>query len=166
MKNAHDFESTRAYVIYHLESSINRKRKISLLQYELDHAAQVTPNEMIDAMNYSRDDCDDHTKIRASNSSYYIAANYQRKANAINESVIEEILSELEELEQIQNRLEFYLSLLGQREQAVLRMRYLEGLHTIAIAKKFDVTYRTIDRVKRRAIDALVEMYECAHLGV
>lgn len=163
MENTHDFERTHAYVIHCLESSSDRKRRIALLRYELDHAAQIAPHEMIDAMNFSRSDCDDRPKVRTSNNSYYIAANYKEKANTINESVIEEISIELEQLEQIQDRLEFYLSLLGQREQDVLRMRYLEGLPTVTIAKKFDVTDRTIDRIKKRAIETLVEMYEVAH---
>lgn len=163
MKTAHEFESTHAYVIHCLESSIDRKRRIALLRYELEHPAQISPREMIDVMNYSRGDCDDRTKVRTSNNSYYIAANYKENAKAVNESIIEEILGQLVELEQVQNRLEYYLSLLNWRERDILQMRFLEGWHIIAIAKKFDVTDRTIDRIKKRAIETLVEMYEVAH---
>ena len=59
--------------------------------------------------------------------------------------------------------MEYYLSLLNWRERDILQMRFLEGWHIIAIAKKFDVTDRTIDRIKKRAIETLVEMYEVAH---
>ena len=41
---------TRAYVVNLLETSQERKRKIALLHYELEHPAHTSETEMIGAM--------------------------------------------------------------------------------------------------------------------
>ena len=40
----------RDHVVYLLESSQERKRKIALLHYELEHSAHTSEDEMISAM--------------------------------------------------------------------------------------------------------------------
>lgn len=56
MEKAPGFESAKALVVQYLEAYNDRARKIALLRYELGHVAQVSPNEMIDAMSFSLGD--------------------------------------------------------------------------------------------------------------
>ena len=56
MEKAPGFESAKALVVQYLETYNDRARKIALLRYELGHVAQVSPNEMIDAMSFSHGD--------------------------------------------------------------------------------------------------------------
>lgn len=166
MKNRPEPGTPRAYVVDCLESYATRSRKISVLRYELEHCAHITPEEMIDVMNYSRSNNIDRTKIRTSNNSCSIALNYKEAAQRINNEVVEEISNQLTELEQVQSRLDYYISLLDERGQNVLRMHYLEGSTLAAIAQKLFLTERTIERSKKRAIEELAEMYELAYTGI
>lgn len=138
-------EAFRAYIVDCLESWSTRNRKISVLRYELEHCAHVTPEEMIDAMNYSRGDDVDRAKIRTSNDPRYIAPSYREKVTKINDEMIAEISGQLSELEREQGRLDHYISLLNERGKIILKMYYLEGLTLTAIAQKL---YLLIGRLK------------------
>ena len=156
----------RAYIVDCLENWSIRNRKISVLRYELEHSAHVTPEEMIDVMNYSRGNDVNRAKIRTSNNPCYIAPSYREKAKKINDEIMEEISGQLAELELEQGRLDHYISLLNERGQIILKMHYLEGATLISIARKLYLTERTIERSKKRAIDELAEMYAFAQFEV
>ena len=159
-------EAFRAYIVDCLESWSTRNRKISVLRYELEHCAHVTPEEMIDAMNYSRGDDVDRAKIRTSNDPRYIAPSYREKVTKINDEMIAEISGQLSELEREQGRLDHYISLHNERGKIILKMYYLEGLTLTAIAQKLYLADRTIERGKKQAIDELTEMYAFAQIGI
>ena len=165
MEKATGFESAKALVVQYLEAYNDRARKIALLRYELGHVAQVSPNEMIDAMSFSHGDFSCMTP-HTTKGTYYIASNYKEKTKTINESVIKEITGQLEELEQIQSRLGYYLSLLEEKEQLILRMHYLEGLPMVTVFEKLNMCHRTAYKVKKRGIETLAEMYEFTRFGV
>ena len=40
-----------------------------------------------------------------------------------------------------------------------MRLIYIEKLSTKEVAERYGLTYRTIDRIKRDAVEALAEMY-------
>ena len=164
MEKTPGFESAKALVVQYLETYNDRARKIALLRYELGHVAQVSPNEMIDAMSFSLGDFGCMTP-HPTKGTYYIASNYKEKTKTINESIIKEITGQLEELEQIQSRLGYYLSLLEEKEQLILRMHYLEGLPMVTIIEKLNMCHRTAYKVKKRGIETLAEMYEFTRFG-
>lgn len=151
----------RTYVIDLLESSPERKRKIALLHYELDHAAQASTDEMIEAMALGHGDGSGSgfSDGRISDKTFYIALNYQSRVGKLNGDTKKEIVLQLVELEREQERLEYYISLLSVRQAEVLRFGYFERLPWEEVASKVGVAPRTVRKIRDRAIEELAEMY-------
>lgn len=63
------------------------------------------------------------------------------------------------QLERQQKRLVYYVGLLEKRQADIVRFIYMEGLSTKAVADRYALTYRTIDRIKSAAVKNLAEMY-------
>ena len=147
------------YVIDLLETYRDRERKINILHYNMEHPAKVDGTEQIEAMNYGRNDSAGHTKGHISNKTLYIALNYEEQAAKANAEMLSEIADELFELERQQKRLVDYVGLLEKRQADIVRFIYMEGLSTKAVADRYALTYRTIDRIKSAAVKNLAEMY-------
>ena len=115
---------TRAYVVNLLETSQERKRKIALLHYELEHPAHTSETEMIGAMALGHGaGGSSHTEGHISDKTLYIALNYQDRAKAIQF---------------------FYEKELTQGE----------------VEKLMGLSAKTVRKLKKEALDALVVMYE------
>ena len=69
------------------------------------------------------------------------------------------IAKELFALECEQRRLTYFIGLLDKRQAEVIRLVFVDGIPTKEVAASFGLTYRTIDRIKRTAIENLAEMY-------
>jgi hypothetical protein len=152
---------TRTYVINLLETYQERKRKIALLHYELEHPAHTSEDEMIGAMALGHGTGgSSHTEGHISDKTLYIALNYQSKIDKMNADIKEEIVVQLVELEQKQARLEYYTSLLEKRQALVIRLAYFERLPWDEVAKNASVAVRTIHKIKNQALDQLAEMYQ------
>lgn len=147
------------YVLNLLDTYQDRERKIAVLRYELAHPARVTETEQIEAMSYGRGDGLGHTKGRVSNKTLYIALNYEEQAERMNAEATYEIADELFELEQKQKKLMYYIALLEKRQADVVRLVYLDKVPTGDVAEQYGLTYRTIDRIKKAAVESLAEMY-------
>lgn len=52
-----------------------------------------------------------------------------------------------------------FIGLLDKRQAEVIRLVFVDGIPTKEVAASFGLTYRTIDRIKRTAIENLAEMY-------
>lgn len=149
----------RMRVINLLETCPERRRQISLLHYELENPARLSDTEMIGAMALGRSEGGSHVKGHVSDKTLYIALNYQSGADKINADVKEEIVVQLVELEQEQKRLEYYISLLDERQVTVLQLIYFQKLPLEEIASQIGVVLRTVRKIKDRAIDELTQMY-------
>lgn len=147
------------FVLNLLDTYQDRERKIAVLRYELAHPAKLTETEQIEAMAYGRGDGLGHTKGRVSNKTLYIALNYEEQAERMNAEASNEIADELFELEQQQKKLMYYIALLEKRQAEVIQLVFFEKVPTKEVAERYDLTYRTIDRIKKAAIESLVEMY-------
>lgn len=152
------------YVINLLETSRERKRKIALLHYELEHPAHTTEAEMISAMALGHSDGSNgrHTDSYISDKTLYIALNYQERADKLNAGIKEEIVAQLVELEQKQNRLNYYITLLNKRQADIIRLIFFDGYAQNEVARKLAIVSRTVRRIKEEAIDKLVDMYSFA----
>lgn len=153
-------EDTRTYVITLLESSQERERKIALLHFELDNAAQASRNEMLEAMALGHGTGGGHTEGHISDKTLYIALNYQNKADKLNADSKEEIVTELVKLEAEQERLDYYLLLLEERQAEVLRLTYFKKLPQDRVAKAMGLSVRTVQTLKSKALSALTGMYQ------
>lgn len=142
-----------------LETYNERERKIAVLRYNLMHPIRVDPIEQIEAMNFGHGDGLGHNAGHISNKTLYIALNYEEQADRMNAEAAQEIANELFALECEQKRLNYFIGLLDERQAEVIRLVFIEGIPTKEVAVHFSLTYRTIDRIKRAAIESLAEMY-------
>lgn len=154
----------RIHVVNLLESSQERKRKIALLHYELEHPARTSESELISAMALGHGDGSSggFPDGRISDKTFYIALNYQNRASKLNADTKKEIVLQLVELEQVQERLEYCVSLLEKRQALVIRLAYFEGYSQNEVANKLSIVPRTVRRIQSEAVDKLVEMYAFA----
>lgn len=85
------------YVVSLLETSLERKRKIALLHYELEHPAYTSETEMITtmALGHGNGSNNGHTDGRISDKTLYIALNYQNRADKLNADTKEEIVMQI-----------------------------------------------------------------------
>lgn len=150
----------KSHVIHLLETYPERKRKIAVLRYELVHPAQTLPDELIEAMALVHENGTNHSGGHISDKTMYIALNYQEKVDKMNAHVTDEIASELVELEQVQNRLEQYISLLEPKQAEVIQLLYIERMTQKGVEKAFGYSVKTIRKLRNEALEALSEMYE------
>lgn len=149
----------KKYVVHLLDTYHKRARQIAVLRYEISHPVKISEDEMIDALQFARQDCPGRTEGHISNKTPCIALNYQEKAGRLNAEILGEISAELLALEQEQARLEYYISLLEPRQEQVLRRTCFEKATQEAVAGELGVTVRRIQDIKTRAISELAEMY-------
>ena len=147
------------YVLSLLESYNERERKIAVLRYNLEHPTTVSRTEQIEAMNFRHGDSLGHSAGHISNKTLYIALNYEEQPERMNAESAHEIAKELFALECEQRRLTYFIGLLDKRQAEVIRLVFVDGIPTKEVAASFGLTYRTIDRIKRTAIENLAEMY-------
>lgn len=149
----------KKYVKELLETYHDRERMIAVLRYELEHPGKISGAEQIEAMTYGHGDGIGGTKGHISNKTLYIALNYEEQTERLNATATKEIAEELFDLEQRQKKLLYYIALLGKRQADVLRLIYIEKLSTKEVVERYGLTYRTIDRIKKEAVESLAEMY-------
>lgn len=150
----------KAHVLHLLETYPKRKRQISLLHYEMQHGARISPEEMINGMSLGHgDSMGGIGKGHVSDKTLYIALNYQERMERMNTEAANEIAQRLLELEAEQDRIRYYISLLETREAEVLRSFYIESISWDEIALKIGVALRTVHKIKNRAVAHLTELY-------
>lgn len=154
--------SMKAHILNLLETYHERERNIALLHYELEHPARASEAEMISAMalGHGTGNNGGHVDGHISDKTLYIALNYQSKVDKVNADTKEEIVVQLVELEQEQKRLEYYVSLLCEREAMVIRLIYFKELPLEEVASQVSVALRTVRKIRDRAIDELIEMFD------
>lgn len=151
---------SRSKVISLLESFHEREQKISLLKYELINFPRASPGEVIDGMGLGHScELSPHSGY-ISNKTLFIALNYQDRAEQINGETLKDILEELGEVENIQNRLTYYVSILAPQQKKVIQRFYFEDRGWEEIAKEVKVALRTVHKIKNKALDKLAEFYD------
>lgn len=154
-------DGMKAHVIDLLKSCPERRRKIALLHYELEHSAYVSEEEMISAMALGHGgETDGRSEGHISDKTLYIALNYQSMADRANADTKEEIAMQLVELEQEQNRLDYYISLLDERQMRVLNLLCVRQYPQGEVEKMMGLSAKTVRKLKNNALDTLTGMYE------
>ena len=158
-------------VLERLESYRKKEQQIELLRYELQHAKQVSPTELIEAMTFQTRDAD------ASQTDLYpkdvpgIALSYQHIAAQLNEEAVGELINRytaggkravLLAVGDDRDRLLHYIGLLDKRQQDVVRKHYFEQQSWSEIAASMDLTPRTVQRTRQQALDELANLYAFA----
>lgn len=150
---------TKKEVEEKLERCQEMEREIAILQFELKHPAIVSEAEMRQAMSFARGEGTGKAIGHISDKTMYIALNYRQAAERLNREAVSGVSSRLLQLEQEVSRLKYYISLLEPRQSQVLRDFYFERRTNEEIAKGMNLAHRTVQALKRRAVDALTEMY-------
>jgi len=149
----------REYVVDLLKTYPEREWKIALLHYELEHAAHTSGDEMIQAMALGHRDGGGPSDGHISDKTLYIALNYQNKADKLNADLRTEITLQLVTLEQEQRRLNYYVSLLEDRQAAAIRLFYFKGYSQNEVAQELAIVPRTVRRIRDEAVEKLIELY-------
>ena len=143
----------------------NIMRKISVLRYELEHPVSVTPEDMLDVMNYAHGEGTGSSGGNISNKTLYIAMNYKYAADQAKVETVDQILNRLLPLEQKIKRIDYYLGLLSKDEEAAVRRFYIEKQRATDIAEALNTTVWSVRRLRDRAIEKLAEMISFAEGG-
>ena len=149
----------KKHVTMLLDTYHKRARQIAILRYELSNPAKITEDEMIDTMQFARQEEGGRPEGHISNKTLYIALNYREQAELLNAETLSEISAELMELVQEQARLEYYISLLEPRQERVLRLTCFDKIAQESVAEGLGVTVRRVQDIKAQAIGELAEMY-------
>jgi len=158
-------EENKKYVQHLLEEYRMNVRKIAQLRYELEHPALVSPAEIIEAMTFTKGSGEGARPVGCvSDKTLYIAMNYQETATNLNNESCGEIVSMLIPLEREVDRLEHYIQLLPEPQAALLRRHFFDGVGWNELCDEMRLSPKTLRKLREKAVDALVEMYEFARV--
>lgn len=149
----------KKYVLDLLNHYHDTERRITMLRYELEHPAFVTGEEMIDALTFRHGEREGSSGGNVSDKTMYTAISYEDKVVSANAEIRDEIVRQLTLLEQKQARLRYYIGLLEETEAEILRLTYIDMRPKEWIAKRLEISPRTYDRRKARAVNDLCDMY-------
>jgi predicted DNA-binding protein YlxM (UPF0122 family) len=88
-----------------------------------------------------------------------IAMRYEGIAESMNTDTIMQIERELRELEAEIERLEHYVSILPERQRAIIRRHYFDGLAWYELESELLMTKRSLFNHRNAALDELTSMY-------
>ena len=145
-----------------LETVLEREQKIAVLRYELAHPISISPDAMIEAMSLTHNNSTGRLSSHVSDKTAYIALNYQEKTDKVHADTVNEIAMDLFKLEQVQNRLKHYISLLEPRQAEVIQLLYIGRLTQKEVERALRLSAKTIRKLRNEAVDNLTEMYKCA----
>lgn len=150
----------RDYVVGLLESYRFDVRKRDLLRFELAHSRDISDAEVLETMALAKGDSIGTSSGYISDKTFYIAVNYQEKAERLNQEKATSISEELVPLEQKLSRLEYCVGQLLQSQAAVIRSLYFEKKDLKSLALEMHISERTVQRHRDSAVSELVSMYE------
>lgn len=150
----------KSYVICLLETYRSDARKRDLLRFELAHSRDITDTEVLETMALAKGDSVGPSGGYISDKTFYIAVNYQEKAERLNKEKATSISEELVPLEQKLSRLEYCVGQLLPNQAAVIRSLYFEKKDLKSLALEMHISERTVQRHRDCAVSELVSMYE------
>ncbi len=140
---------TREDVIALLKTYPQLKKKINLLEYERQHPAQVSSQEVISGLALAHPISEGPGAAgHISNKTMQIALNFQEETDRLNYATVMEIDQELAILRSRIEKLEFYVAQLDKRQAEVIRKYYFEEKTWPELQKEMHASSRTL--VKRR----------------
>lgn len=151
---------TREQIIDLLTNYRSNKRKAVQLTYELEHLQSVTPEEMLEAMIFSRPSEPGGHSGQVSDKTFRIALNYREETAQMNSQTQSALLTVLLPLLRELDRLEHYVRTLDRRQTLVMTRLFFEGHSQEDVAEELGCSARTVRSLKQAAIDVLTEMYQ------
>jgi len=150
----------KAHVVELLESFQSRAKQIDLLHYKLSHPAQVSANEMIEAMSLAHGEGQGSRSGHISDKTLYIALNYQERMDSESDGEAAETVERLVALEREQETLIHCVSLLETRQAQIIQLHYMKRMPMGQVEQAIGLSAKTVRKLKGEALDHLTEMYE------
>lgn len=153
-------------VIGLLKSYQTMKRWTEQLRYELGSSGIISEKELIECMALgSHTEGQGYRNNHLSDRTMAIALSYKDDIDRMRHGTHIDIIKELFSIEKEIERLEYYVSLLGENEATVVRLLYFERRTWDEAEKALNVSNRTIFNYRKRAIKGLVSMYSLLREG-
>lgn len=154
-------EYTSEQIITKLKSYTHDKRRLLLLEYELSNLKKLSPLEMMETMAYrkSMEELISENAAPQQSKVLHIALSYKENTDKQNLEAYYEILEEWQALYLELHRLETYLGLLDDQPRQILQYVFFERKSWKELEEEIGLSRRTINRRKKDAVEALVEMY-------
>ena len=157
---------TVKYVTGLLEGYQKDTRRMEALRFELNYPRQVTPDEMIESMNFGHGDGSGISKGNISNKTLYIASNYMDRTIHLNTEATDEVFNLLCSMEEERNRLLYYISLLDARDSEVINATYIELKSREELGEMFGVSVKSVSNMRKQAVKNLCALYDFTSKGV
>lgn len=152
--------STKDIIVATLSEYPEMNRRIKLLRYELEHPAVITPEDLLETMNFAKGEGIGSSTHGVSNKTLYIAMNYRSQADTMNAETVNSILARLLPLEESVRKIDYYLSLLTQEEQEVIKRSFFERETLNDISEKMGISFWAARKFRTSAIEKLSEMVD------
>lgn len=149
-----------SYIEHLLTAYRSDLRKRNLLRFEMTHSRDISDEEVLGAMAFAKSDSIGSSSGYISDKTFYIAANYQEKAEQLNRERVTSISGELVRLEQKLARLDYCVSQLAPNQASAVRGLYYENKDLKTLAIELHISERTVQRYRDSAIEELATMYE------
>lgn len=147
-------------VITLLENYQKDTQTIEVLRRAISSAPRASALDIIDSMNFSHGDGTGSMPHHISDRTAFIAMHYQERMKKVNDDATGKIAKRLWDMEQERERLNFYVSLLETRQEMAIRLYYMKGKSREEVSEALDVAVRTFHKIRKSAIQRLIEMYE------
>ena len=150
---------TKEDVIALLKTYPQLKKKINLLEYERQHPAQVSSQEVISGLALAHPISEGPGAAgHISNKTMQIALNFQEETDRLNYATVMEIDQELAILRGRIEKLEFYVAQLDKRQAEVIRKYYFEEKTWPELQKEMHASSRTLVKRRDDGLTALAAM--------
>lgn len=159
-------ESRKEQIISLLRHYKTYKERIALLRYEMQHPARISQNEMIDALALSHGEGGTVSLGHIPDKTYYAAKKFEAETERANMEVTREIADRLIELEDIVNRVDYYMTFLKEQERQVIESCYFNGQSIQKASEMLGYSMWTVRKLRDSAVDRLTEMYTYVKEGV
>lgn len=151
--------TTREDVIALLKTYPKMMQKINLLEYERQHPAQVSTQEVISGLALAHPLSEEPGAAgHISNKTMQIALNFQEETDRLNYATVMEIDQELSTLRGRIEKLEFYVSQLDKKQAEVIRKYYFEEKTWPELQREMHMSSRTLVKRRDDGLAALMAM--------
>jgi len=148
-------------VVERLKTYTSKKRRIGQLYYELENLPIIDDSEVIEsfALGARPDGQGYRHGGHPSDKTMAIALQYKNIKREFEDDLYWEIKRELRTLESEVNRLEHYVSLLGNHEMDAIRLLFFERITWDEATQRLNISRQTLSRHRNSAIKGLAVMY-------
>jgi len=142
-----------------LKSYPVKKRQIEQLHYEKGHLPQISDHDMIESLSLGAPIISGGKSGHISDKTVKTAMQYQDAAQKLNSETADQIEGELQALIQETERLDYYLSLLSDRQANILRLLYIDGRLWSEVEAELHLSRGTLNSERHKALESLASMY-------